>query len=143
MLASAMDIREKIHFYTEEKGTPWVFHRALDCAVQISGTSIYQGIPLEMIKAMYCNCPVIGSDTPGIRDLLIHEKTGLVFDPESDDALPQMIRLTLEQNPAVLERADAAKQKVQKYNTIDAMGRDIIRIYRLHQVKIERRFYPN
>ena len=103
---------------------------------------MFTGIPLEMIKAMYCSCPLVGVESPGNRDLLVHGQTGLTVDPFSPDNLAQAISKSLTEEGATLERTYEARNRVKKHHTADAMGRDIIRIYRLHQVKIERRLLP-
>lgn len=47
--------------------------------------SLYEGHPKSIIEAMACGIPVIGSDSPGIRDLISHMETGCLCgtDPES------------------------------------------------------------
>ncbi len=143
-LSDDMDIRKRIHFHTPKPGGSWALHRACDCCILTSShITHYEGVPQEMLEAMYSSCPVIGSRTNGITDILFHEKTGLHFDPESPDDLSKMIRLTLGREASAMERVYAARKQVQKHHTIDAMGRDITRIYRLHQVKMERRFLIN
>ncbi len=119
-------------------------YQALDCCIYFPNTqNFYQGVPLEMIRAMACFCPVIGPDTPGIRDILIDNKTGRVFDPDQPGSLPEIIRWALNTPKAVQTLTQAAKVLVEKHYTMDAMGRDILRIYRLHQVKIDRQLQIN
>ena len=48
---------------------------------------------------------------------------------------------TLDHPEETQARVQAAQHLIKKHYTMDAMGRDVIRIYRLHQVKIERRFF--
>jgi glycosyltransferase involved in cell wall biosynthesis len=40
--------------------------------------SLYEGHPKTLIEAMACGLPVIGTDTPGIRDLITHRETGFL-----------------------------------------------------------------
>jgi len=38
--------------------------------------SLYEGHPKALLEAMACGVPVIGADSPGIRDLISHSETG-------------------------------------------------------------------
>ncbi len=46
-----------------------------------------EGIPRCLMEAMAAGIPVIASDIPGNRDIVHHEKTGLLFTPSDVDAL--------------------------------------------------------
>jgi glycosyltransferase involved in cell wall biosynthesis len=46
--------------------------------------SFYEGHPKAMIEAMACGMPVIGSDVPGINDVITHGVTGLLCGTEAD-----------------------------------------------------------
>lgn len=37
-----------------------------------------EGLGLVLVEALGCECPVIASDLPAIRDVIIHNKTGLI-----------------------------------------------------------------
>lgn len=116
-------------------------YQALDCCIYFPNPrNFYQGVPLEMTRAMACFCPVIGPDTPGIRDILIDNKTGRIFDPNRSESLPEIIRRTLNTPQTVLALTQAARALVEKHYTMDAMGKNILRIYWLRQVKIDRQF---
>ncbi|MCG8685347.1 MAG: glycosyltransferase family 4 protein [Desulfobacterales bacterium] len=143
LLNKKAKIREKVHTYTPEKGSPaWLLYRALDCCCfMTSGTQFYEGIPYELMATMLSGCPVVGSDTPGIKDILIPGETGLLFQSENPDHLADQLKNTLGNEAAAMERVYTARKKVQKHHTIDAMARNIIRIYRLRQVKIEKLGY--
>ena len=133
-------VTSRVHLLplTEKKNA---FYQALDCCLYFPNIqNFYQGVPLEVARAMACFCPVIGPDAPGIRDILIENKTGRVFNPRQAESLPKIIRWTLDTPQTILTLTRAAQARVEKHHTMDAMGRDILRIYRLRQIKIDRNF---
>jgi glycosyltransferase involved in cell wall biosynthesis len=45
--------------------------------------SHYEGHPKTLLEAMSCGLPVVGTDVPGIRELIVHGETGYLCDPSS------------------------------------------------------------
>ena len=41
-------------------------------------TSEREGHPKALIEAMACGCACVGTDSPGIREILVHEGNGLL-----------------------------------------------------------------
>ncbi|MGD9823090.1 glycosyltransferase [Desulfobacter sp.] len=131
----------RVHMLPLTKENDAGFYQALDCCVYFPNPqNFYQGVPWEVTKAMAYFCPVIGPDTPGIRDILINYKTGRVFNPGQPGSLPGIIRWILNTPRAVQPLVQAAQDLVKKHYAMDAMGKDILRIYRLRQAKIDRQF---
>ena len=61
--------------------------------------SHYEGHPKTLIEAMSCNLPVIGADSPGIREIIKHRVNGYLCGTDSDS-----IRLAIEEllaNPSL------------------------------------------
>jgi glycosyltransferase involved in cell wall biosynthesis len=59
--------------------------------------SVYEGHPKALIEAMSCGMPVIGTRTPGIRELIHHGETGWLCD--TDPASIRQALLKLLENP--------------------------------------------
>ena len=144
-LAKKLNIEKRVHF-SGFKEDIWPYHRAFDCQVlsaKTKNTIPFEAFPQALLEAMYSSSPVIAPEGSPITDIIIDKQTGLLFDPEKPDELARMILDTLNNEAATLERVHQAREQVKKNYTIDAMGRNIIRIYRLHQVKIARRHIPD
>ncbi len=142
-LAINLQIENRVHF-TGFKKDIWSCYRALDCKILPSFLDI-KGVPFEgvshtLIEAMLCECPVIGSESCGNADIIEHEKTGLLFNTDDPSDLADKILQVLQDEDATKQRVLRARDTVIKHHTIDALGRDIIRIYLLHKVKLDRLF---
>ena len=51
-----------------------------------------EGQPNVLMEMMACGNPVIGSDIAGIRELLIHEQSGLLFAPNDSERFKAAVR---------------------------------------------------
>jgi glycosyltransferase involved in cell wall biosynthesis len=57
--------------------------------------SVDEGFGLVLVEAQLCQIPVIGADSGGIQDIIVHEKTGLLFPPGDVPALAECIKRIL------------------------------------------------
>ena len=137
-LAKDLQIENSVHFVGPKENV-WSYYRGCDCKIlpskEINGIP-FEGIPQALLEAMYCSCPVIGSESSGIIDIIEHEKTGLLFKTQDPFDLADKILQTLQDKTATKKRVKTAHELVKKKHSIDTMGRNIIRIYRLHQIKL-------
>ncbi|MFA5904616.1 MAG: glycosyltransferase family 4 protein [Desulfobacula sp.] len=141
--AMGLKIEESTHFIGE-KEDPWPFLRALDCHVlpslQIKDTDLTHKRQ-SILCAMLCETPVIGPDTALVSDILVHKKTGLSYNEFNLSDLADKIFETLQDEKSTGERAKEALNFVKKHHSMDTLGRDIIRIYSLHQIRRGRHSY--
>jgi glycosyltransferase involved in cell wall biosynthesis len=70
-----------------EKEELWKIYLASDLFVM---PSLNEGMPNVLLEALGCGIPCIGSDIPGIRDILCHEF--LMFDPLDEKAIADKVR---------------------------------------------------
>lgn len=69
--------------------------RRLQAMNVVVNTSAKEGWGLTVIEANACGVPVIASDVPGLRDSVLHEKTGLLYEYGNIEQLAEKILLVL------------------------------------------------
>ena len=79
--------------------------------------SLKEGLPRSLLEAMACSKPVIGSDIPGINDVVTHGQNGLLVPPKDPKALANAI-LTLLNDEGLRRRLgrNARRLMVKKYS---------------------------
>jgi glycosyltransferase involved in cell wall biosynthesis len=80
--------------------------------------SLYEGHPKALLEAMACGLPAIGTDAPGIRDIIRHRQTGYLCGT-SAEALEAAIRDLLGDAPLRAELVRAARAYIQDTCSVD------------------------
>lgn len=90
---------------------PW--YAAADCAVSSSRS---EGLPFNIMEAMYCGLPVVATDVKGNCDLVRSEQTGLLFPyGDAERCARQVMRLM--EDPELAGRlAKAGQDSVRPYS---------------------------
>jgi len=76
-----VEIRDRVHFLGERSDVA----RIIPLLDMLWSTSGYEGQSNAIMEAMSTGVPVVATDIPGTRDLIAHNKTGLLF-PVGDRA---------------------------------------------------------
>ncbi|MDD3718887.1 MAG: glycosyltransferase family 4 protein [Actinomycetota bacterium] len=91
-----------------------MFYKCADITVV---PSIYEPFGMVVLEAMVAGCPVIVADTGGLKEIVVHEETGLCFKPGNPESLAQaMIRVLRDEGLAQRLTSDAQKFIGEKYN---------------------------
>ena len=91
--------------------------------------SKWEGMPKALIEAMACGLAVIGTDVPGIRDLIVHGSTGLLCD-NSISGLRCAITLLMGDELLRKRLGEQARSFVQERFSIDRAVRDELDLMR-------------
>lgn len=100
LLAQKLDIINRVHFAGFRRDIPEV----LSIGDAFVFPSLWEGLGLAGIEAMYSGLPVIGSNRQGIKDYVIDGKTGFLFEPENSDQLAHCINKVLSCDRTLLVR---------------------------------------
>jgi glycosyltransferase involved in cell wall biosynthesis len=97
--------------------------------------SLYEGQSNTILEAMSCGVPVIASDIPGNRDLVIEDQTGYLI-PLGDPARLAKTTNNLLRDPARLQRlGDHARQLVAVDFSLEKMVRSYEQLYEHHAAR--------
>jgi len=98
-----------------------LLRRATLCIVP----SLQECIPLTALEAMACGTPVIASDAPGVKEVVIAEETGLIFESENPEHLAeQVLKLLIDKEKRRLMGLNAREHVIANW-TWENTARDI------------------
>jgi len=80
--------------------------------------SRWEGWPLALGEAMSVGRPAVGTDVPGIRDLLAHERTGLLVAPKDPAALARAVERLAADAPLRARLGRAARRRIVEHFSI-------------------------
>lgn len=83
-------------------------------APRITDDGDRDGIPNVIAEAMATGVPVVSTDVSGIPELVLHERTGLLVQPNAPRALADAIERLLEDSHAAATFACAARQRLEQ-----------------------------
>ncbi len=88
-----------------------------------------EGLPVSLLEAAACGRPMIATDAPGCREIVIQDQTGLLVPIEDPTALAQAI-MRLAASPDLRARyGKAARQLVVSELSAKIIGRSIVLLY--------------
>ncbi|MBL7199902.1 MAG: glycosyltransferase family 4 protein [Anaerolineae bacterium] len=83
-----------------------------------------EGHPKALLEAMSCGLPCVGSDVPGIRDVLRHNETGLLCDLSERDLADKITQLLVDTDLARRLGESASRFAREHFDLIDLLGRE-------------------
>ena len=98
--------------------------------------SLYEGQSNTILEAMACGVPVVASDIPGTRDLVVHELTGLLYPLGDVGRLTRITNQLLREPERRALMSVAAKQRIAQHFSLAGMVSQHAELYeRLHRAK--------
>jgi glycosyltransferase involved in cell wall biosynthesis len=92
--------------------------------------SSFEGLPNVVMEAMSAGVPVVASDIPGNRELVVSGETGYLV-PLGDRAAYARLAHKILENPALRVRlGDAARERIAREFTVEAMVAAHAALYR-------------
>jgi len=119
-------IRDKVHFLGHRSDVPRLMPH-FDVLLSTSGC---EGISNAILEAMAAGVPVVATDIPGTRDLLVHQTTGYLV-PVGDRAAVARYTNKLLDDAALARRLGAAgRRRALAEFSADKMIERYVELYR-------------
>lgn len=96
-LAASLHLSDRVEFLGRVADAAPLYHR---CRAAVLSTH-YEGLPLVLIDYMAAGCAAIGSDAPGVNDIIEPGVNGWRFPRGDDAALAQILTQVLAGGPSV------------------------------------------
>lgn len=90
----------------------------------------YEGMPLTLIEAMAAGCAVIGSEVPGVQEVIRDNKTGLLHRHRDADELADRIEQLLTHPDFAAQLADNARAEAFEHYSLSVMHDNYHRLFR-------------
>lgn len=121
----ALGLQETVRFLGTRRDLPEIF-RALDLFVQ---PSLWEGLPLSLLKAMGAGLPVIATRVGGSLEAIEDGVNGRLVAPGDPKALAQAMLELLRQPQERQRLADAARRTVTARYSLEAMISQLEKLY--------------
>jgi glycosyltransferase involved in cell wall biosynthesis len=109
-LARQLGLADKIDFAGVRYDIPEVLGQSDIFAL----SSAWEGLPVVGVEAMAAARPVVMTDVGGVRDLVDHERTGLIVPPGDPAVLAQALIRLLDDDERRREMGQAARARVSR-----------------------------
>ena len=96
-LTASLGLQDRVDFLGRVSNAAELYHR---CRVAVLSTH-YEGLPLVLVDYMAAGCAAIGSDAPGVNDIIEPGVNGWRFPRGDDAALARALQEALAGGPAV------------------------------------------
>jgi glycosyltransferase involved in cell wall biosynthesis len=100
-----------------------------EARVLIFPSVCYEGAPMTIVEAFACGLPVIASNLGSIAERVIHEQTGLLFNPGDAADLARQVRWAFEHPEEVETMRRAARREFEEKYTAETNYKMLIGIY--------------
>lgn len=117
---------DKVHFLGERADVPRILSH-LDCLWLASG---YEGQSNAIMEAMLAGVPVVATNIPGNRDLVVHEQTGYLVNVGDRAAFAQKAQLLLADTNLARQLGDAGRDRMRTEFTVEKMVQRHADLYR-------------
>lgn len=119
-LSRKLGLQEQVKFLGFYADVPGLLMSQQICVL----SSHYEGMPLSLIEGMAAGCAVVGSGVPGIQEIIMHGRNGLLAEHANAKALADALaHLLLHPAEAARMAEQARRDAVQHYGLLQMIAR--------------------
>ena len=129
---AARALRGLVEFWgaVPREGLPRFLHEVAQSGGCVLSTSVREGLPMALIEAQACGCPVVGPDVRGVNEVVRPEHGGVLYaDGLGPDALARLLLETLGDREAMRRRREACARFAHEQFSLRRMAADYLRVY--------------
>jgi glycogen synthase len=137
-LVSDFDLNEKVKFVGHmDTDTLCAFYKSADLTVV---PSLYEPFGMVVLESMAMGTPTIVADTGGLSEIVVHEETGLKFEPGNPNSLAEaMLRILQDSRLADRLTSDAVAYMGEQYSW-ERITRRTLEVY--HRAELDYEYRP-
>ncbi|MBU3914711.1 glycosyltransferase, partial [bacterium] len=128
-LAASLEIKEHVRFFGFRKDRIPLL-KGFDVFIL---PSLLEGVPRCLMEAMAARVPVIASDIPGCRDLIVPQESGLLFPPGDFQSLAECLRRLRDSTDLTQNIVKTARKLIERRFSAQRMAEEYTFLY--EQVK--------
>lgn len=92
-------------------------------------TSIFEGLPIALLEAMACGCAVISTDAGGIKEVIRHDKDGLLCSVDHPEKLVQYAVGLFANEEKRKSLGDQSRERITEKFSMNSMVEELERVY--------------
>ena len=116
-LAESLGIARQVTFLGVRQDVPELLMRTKIMVL----SSHCEGMPLAVLEGMAAGCAVVASDIPGVREVVDHDRTGLLFPPGNATALAAALKDLLGRPDRAQTLGAAAARQIAQHHSLAEM----------------------
>ena len=131
----------QIQRWTQDHGIEWWGHRedlpdVIGRATLVVLPSYREGLPKVLLEAAACGKAVIATDVPGCREVVQHQKTGLLVPVRDPVALADAIAGLLGNHELRIAMGASGREFVMREHSKEKIGQHFLGLYHLYQERL-------
>jgi glycosyltransferase involved in cell wall biosynthesis len=127
---------EQLHAWEKENLLEWwgwqtdMQHVYSQCHIAVL-PSFHEGVPTGLLEAAACGIPIVASDIPGCRTVVIDGETGLLVPPGQSESLAAALENLIVEGDLRGRMGKAGRERILKRFTQQKINQQTIEVYRL------------